>query len=110
MTGEVLVLKLTLVLLLVASGAFAADIIEFKNGMSFNHKGHQVERVGKCSVCHDNVSVSKDETKVSIADPGKISGFGKAWAHKNCTDCHDLFGEGPVKCNDCHHTRVSSIN
>jgi hypothetical protein len=93
----------TLALLLcVQSGALAADVVEFKNGMTFNHKLHQTERVGKCFVCHDNVSVSKDGKTVTTTNPGKISGFGKEWAHKYCTDCHDLFGEGPVTCTDCH--------
>jgi hypothetical protein len=25
--------------------------------------------------------------------PGKIAGFGMAWAHNNCIDCHDLYQE-----------------
>lgn len=95
-------LTLTLTLLLITSSTFAADVIKFKNGMTFNHKEHQIEKVGKCFVCHDNVSVSKDGTTVTTAKPGKIKGFGKEWAHKYCTDCHDLFGEGPVTCTDCH--------
>jgi hypothetical protein len=81
---------------------FAADVVTFKNGVSFNHKKHQTDRVGKCFVCHNNVSVSNDEKIVTTTIPGKIKGFGKEWAHKNCIDCHDLFGEGPVKCKDCH--------
>lgn len=98
---------LILILVLIASNALASDIIEFKNGMTFNHKLHQTEKVGICNVCHNNVSVSADEKNVTTTEPGKIKGFGKEWAHKNCTDCHDLFGEGPVKCNDCHHKKVS---
>ncbi len=94
---------LVLILLLISSSAIASDIIKFKNGMTFNHKEHQTERVGKCFVCHDNVSVSEDGKKVSTTEPGKIKGFGKEWAHKYCTDCHELFGEGPVSCKDCHH-------
>jgi len=94
--------KLVMILLLISSSAAASDIINFKNGMVFNHKGHQTERVGKCYVCHDNVSVSADGKNVTTTEPGKIKGFGKEWAHKYCTDCHELFGEGPVECKECH--------
>ena len=98
--------KLTLILVLIASSAAASDTIQFKNGMTFNHKIHQTEKVGKCYVCHDNVQVSKDEKSFTTTEPGKIKGFGKEWAHINCKDCHELFGEGPVACNDCHHKKV----
>jgi hypothetical protein len=104
---KVLLLQSAMLLLLGVSGLQAADLIKLRNGMSFNHKGHQNERVGKCYVCHDNVTVSKDEKQVTTAVPGKIAGFGKDWIHKNCRDCHDLFGEGPTKCNECH--RSSSL-
>lgn len=101
--------KLVVMLVLVATSALAADIIPLKNGMIFSHKEHQDEKVGKCFVCHDNVSVSHDESTVSSAVPGKIAGFGKEWAHKNCTDCHDLYSAGPVTCAGCHTTRVSGV-
>lgn len=100
--------KLTLVMVFIATSAGASDIIEFKNGMIFNHKGHQTEKVGKCYVCHDNIAVTEDGSKVTRTEPGKIKGFCKEWAHKNCTDCHDLFGEGPVGCKDCHPKKVLS--
>jgi hypothetical protein len=94
----------TLLALLSSSAiACAADVVELKNGMTFNHKLHQTERVGKCFVCHENVSVSSDGKVVTTTNPGKIKGFGKEWAHKYCKDCHDLYGEGPVACKDCHH-------
>jgi len=93
---------LAMILIFTASNAFASDIMEFKNGVTFNHKGHQTDRVGKCYVCHNNVLVSEDGKEVTSNAPGKIKDFGKEWAHKYCTDCHDLFGEGPVECNDCH--------
>lgn len=100
--------NMTLIMVLAASTASAevSDIIHFKNGMTFNHKIHQTEKVGKCYVCHDNVQVSKDEKSFITSEPGKIPGFGKEWAHKSCKDCHDLFGEGPVECNDCHQKKV----
>lgn len=94
--------SLTLTLLFIASTASASDVIKFRNGMTFNHKEHQTEKVGKCFVCHENVSVASDGTTVTTTRPGKIKGFGKEWAHKYCTDCHDLFGEGPVTCTECH--------
>lgn len=84
-------MKVTLILLLlIATSSFADDIIKMKNGMVFNHGGHQTTKVGDCSVCHE------------AKPPGKIPGFGKEWAHKNCTDCHEAFNEGPTTCKDCH--------
>ncbi len=101
-------LKVLLLVLCLVTSAAASDVIQFKNGMTFNHKGHQSEKVGKCYVCHENVTVSNDEKTVTTNNPDKIAGFGKEWAHKNCTDCHDLFSAGPVTCNECHHYKVSS--
>jgi len=103
MKGKMILNKLALVFLCIASSAYAADVVQLKNGMTFNHKLHQTERVGKCFVCHENVSVSPDGKVVTTTNPGKIKGFGKEWAHKYCKDCHDLFGEGPVECTGCHH-------
>lgn len=99
--------KLILMLTFISSSAVAADIISLKNGMTFDHKGHQTEKVGKCYVCHDNMAMSDDGKKCVTTAPGKIAGFGKEWAHKYCKDCHDLYGEGPVSCNDCHKTKIS---
>lgn len=94
-----------MILALLTSNSVASDIVNLKNGMVFNHKLHQTDRVGKCFVCHNNVQVSEDGKTVNTVEPGKITGFGKDWAHKYCTDCHDLFGEGPVECNDCHQKK-----
>jgi hypothetical protein len=82
--------KIFVLLILVATNTFANDVITMKNGIVFNHLGHQTTKVGDCSVCH--------ETKPY----GKIPGFGKEWAHKYCTDCHEAFNEGPTKCAECH--------
>jgi hypothetical protein len=80
-----------MMLLLLSTTAFADDVLLFKGGLSFNHKKHQVKNGGVCTACHEQ-------------EPGKIAGFGKEWAHKTCIECHDTFGEGPVKCNGCHAT------
>lgn len=81
------------VLTLFASNSLANDeILIFKHGVDFNHKSHQTERVGKCTVCHDE-------------QMWKIEGFGKEWAHKNCILCHELNNQGrPGNCGGCHKT------
>jgi hypothetical protein len=75
--------------LLVATSAYAGDVMVFRKGVEFNHVKHQSERVGICAVCH-------------VRENGKIANFGKRWAHKNCIDCHDLYKEGPTGCGGCH--------
>ena len=74
-----------------AGSALAADVITLsaKNGnVSFPHKKHQ-ELLKDCKVCHEK-------------GPGKIEGFGKDWAHKNCKGCHAEKKAGPTKCGECH--------
>lgn len=71
-----------------ASVACAGDIIEMKKDVKFNHKTHQ-EKVGDCKKCHEK-------------GPGKIEGFGKDYAHKNCKGCHADMKKGPTSCKDCH--------
>ena len=84
--------KLVIILLLLASYSFAGDILMLKHGVEFDHKGHQTEKVGMCTVCHDERI-------------GKIEGFGKEWAHKHCISCHNLYNEGrPANCGGCHKT------
>ena len=68
--------------------AFAADVIELKRGVKFNHKAHQ-ELLKDCTKCH------------ATAAGGKIEGFGKDFAHKTCKGCH-ASGKGPTACKDCH--------
>lgn len=65
----------------------AADVMEFKKGVSFNHKAHQVA-LKDCKKCHEK-------------GPGKIEGFGKDWAHKHCKTCH-VEMKKPAGCKDCH--------
>jgi hypothetical protein len=81
--------RIMFLLLLIASNASAADIITLKNGVIFDHVGHQTEKVGLCSACHEG-------------KPGKIAGLGKEWAHKTCIECHDIFEKGPTRCEGCH--------
>lgn len=83
---------IVVMLILSASASSAADVLMLKHGVEFNHKGHQTEKVGICTVCHEE-------------QVGKINGFGKEWAHKNCINCHNLHNEGrPVNCAGCHKT------
>jgi len=74
-----------------AGTAFAADTIEFPASfgkVTFPHKQHQ-ELLKDCKKCHEK-------------GPGKIEGFGKEWAHKNCKACHAEMKKGPASCKDCH--------
>jgi hypothetical protein len=84
--------KIMIVVVLLATNAYAADVFTFKRGVVFNHAGHQSDKVGLCSACH----VETEGT------PRKIPGFGKEWAHKTCIECHDIFEKGPTTCDGCH--------
>lgn len=86
---------IVIVLALITSYSFAADVLIFKHGVRFDHQGHQTEKVGSCTVCHGE-------------RVGKIKGFGKEWAHKHCINCHKLRNEGgPVNCDGCHKRMYS---
>jgi predicted small secreted protein len=69
--------------------ALAADVMELKKGVTFNHKAHS-EALKDCTKCH------------SKAEGGKINGFGKDIAHKTCKDCHSELKKGPTNCKGCH--------
>ena len=85
-------MNFVILLMLLASYSFAEDVLILKHGVKFDHKGHQTEKVGNCTVCHDE-------------SVGKIPGFGKEWAHRRCVICHDLLNEGHnTKCGACHLT------
>jgi hypothetical protein len=72
-----------------ASAAYAADVIEMKKGVTFNHKAH--------------MALSTDCTKCHASNAGgKIEGFGKDFAHKTCKGCHTDMKKGPTACKDCH--------
>jgi len=72
-----------------AGTVFAADVIEMKKGVKFNHKAHQ-ELLKDCTKCH------------AAAAGGKIEGFGKDYAHKSCKGCHSEGKKGPTACKECH--------
>ena len=73
-----------------AGTAFAADVMEMKKGVTFNHKAH-AEALKDCKKCHEK------------AEGGKIEGFGKDVAHKKaCKECHVEMKKGPVSCKGCH--------
>ena len=77
--------------LFAANLAIAADVMTLpaKNGnITFQHKKHQ-EMLKDCKICHEK-------------GPGKIEGFGKDFAHKNCKGCHETKKAGPTKCGECH--------
>lgn len=77
------------VLCVFADSVFAApEVLELKNRVKFKHRDHMAA-TGTCSKCHEN-------------GVGKIPGFGKEWAHKNCKGCHVELGKGPTKCSGCH--------
>ena len=75
--------RVVILLVLLAQNTFAEDVISLKHNVVFDHQSHNYEKVGKCVVCHEQ-------------KPGKIAGIlCKAWAHKNCIGCHDLYQQGP---------------
>jgi hypothetical protein len=78
-----------LVVSVFAGSAFAADVIELKKGVSFKHKAH-AEAIKDCTKCH------------AKAEGGKIEGFGKDFAHKQCKECHTEMKKGPTNCKGCH--------
>jgi hypothetical protein len=91
--GDVNMKKMIVAVLAVAffaGSAIAADVMELKKGVTFNHKAH-AENLKDCKKCHEN------------AEGGKIAGFGKDAAHKKaCKDCHTEMKKGPTNCKGCH--------
>lgn len=82
-------IMVALCLVAFAGTAFGADVIEMKKGVKFNHKAH-AEALKDCTKCH------------AKATGGKVEGFGKDWAHKNCKGCHTDMKKGPTGCKECH--------
>ncbi len=85
-------LAAALMVVFAASAAIAAApdtmVLKAKNGdVNFNHKQHGA--LG-CKKCH------------ATEQGGKIEGFGKDLAHKQCKGCHQEMKKGPTKCGECH--------
>src|SRR6185369_13711740 len=70
----------------------AGDLV-FKRGVVFSHKSHQ--KIYQCKECHS-------------AGNGKITGFGKDYAHTACKGCHAESKRGPIACKDCHLLHIAS--
>jgi hypothetical protein len=90
--GDVNMKKVIVAVLTVAvfaGSAFAADVMEMKKGVTFNHK-HHADVLKDCKKCHEK------------AEGGKIAGFGKDIAHKKCKECHSEMKKGPTNCKGCH--------
>jgi hypothetical protein len=96
--GESMKRVLVVAAMLAASVVSAEEIrdrMEFHNDngvVVFYHNNHANEVKGECKVCHGKA-------------PGRIEGFGKEYAHKNCIPCHDGHDgmpEGPTRCEGCH--------
>ena len=84
------ILVAVLAVTVLAGSAFAADVLELKKGVHFNHKAH-AEALKDCKKCHES------------SEGGKIAGFGKDLAHKKaCKDCHSEMKKGPTNCKGCH--------
>jgi len=74
--------------MMAGSACAAPEIILMKNGVTFRHKAHMAA-THTCRNCHET-------------GPGKIEGFGKEWAHRNCKGCHGEQNTGPYHCAGCH--------
>ena len=81
-------------ILFVAVSAFAdegAEILKFKNGVTFNHWAHQNYNKSDCKNCHRKEVGS-----------GHIPQFSKDVAHRMCKTCHAMRQAGPASCKGCH--------
>jgi hypothetical protein len=89
-----LVLLLALLLPALALAASNYDEIQekldLKRGVKFGHKLHFETMGFACTFCHETMS------------GGKITGFGKNWAHAKCLGCHNNLKHAPKKCVQCH--------
>jgi hypothetical protein len=86
---SILIAVSTLVVFASASFAAVPDVIDMKKNVKFNHKAHAAA-VNDCKKCH------------TAEAGGKIEGFGKDLAHKQCKECHTTMQKGPTTCKKCH--------
>lgn len=85
---------LVLTFLLISSAGYAddgAEVLKFKNGVTFPHRAHQNYLKSECRQCHRKEVGS-----------GKIPAFSKDFAHRMCRTCHAMKMAGPSACKDCH--------
>jgi len=100
--------------MLLTTGAFAKDVVEFSppNGkVTFNHKKHAETLKNDCLKCHH--TWKQGETSGQLCkECHKAKAEGKALAakdafHQNCKGCHDEAKKankaaGPTGCTQCH--------
>jgi len=100
--------------ILVATGAFAKDVVEYnvsQGKVTFTHKKHAETLKNDCMKCHH--TWKKGETSGKLcSDCHKAKAEGKALAakdayHKDCKGCHDEAKKankpaGPTGCTQCH--------
>ena len=102
-----------LLAMLVVTGAFAKDVVEFNPSygkVTFTHKKH-ADAIKDCTKCHH--TWKKDETSGKMCkECHKAQAEGKAISekdayHKDCKGCHDEAKKakkptGPTGCTQCH--------
>ncbi len=76
-------------LAMAAAGPETITLPAKMGNVTFPHAKHQ-EMLKDCKKCH------------ATDAGGKIEGFGKDIAHKNCKGCHEESKKGPTSCKDCH--------
>ncbi len=100
--------------LMVASGIFAKDVVEFTPSygkVTFNHKKHAETLKIDCLKCHH--TWKKGETSGKLCkDCHKAKAEGKTLSakdayHKDCKGCHEEAKKankpaGPIGCTQCH--------
>lgn len=100
--------------ILMVSGIFAKDVVEFKPSygkVTFNHKKHAETLKIDCLKCHH--TWKKGETTGKLCkDCHKAKAEGKVISakdafHKDCKGCHDEAKKakktaGPTACTQCH--------
>ena len=100
--------------MLLATGAFAKDVVEFNPSygkVTFTHKKHAETLKIDCMKCHHTWKKGETSGKLCL-ECHKAKAEGKALAakdafHKDCKGCHDEAKKankpaGPTGCTQCH--------